>query len=66
MSRPIRKSAALLSVRTTIVLASAAIAGGLIGGLAWLAGRNAAQAAVAGLVAFAGAVTFFDRHVGPS
>lgn len=54
---------ALLPVRTAIVLLLASGAAVVVAGLTWLARTNVAEAALAGIAAFAAAVTFFDHHL---
>jgi hypothetical protein len=54
---------ALLSIRTAVILLLAMATAAVIGTLTWLARRNVAEAGLAGLATFAGAVGFFDRHL---
>ena len=50
----------LLTLRAAIVLLLAALAAAAAAGLTWLARRNVAEAALAGLGAFAAGAKFFD------
>ena len=51
---------ALLTLRSAIVLLLAILAATTAAGLTWLSRRNAAEAAIAGLGAFAAGAKFFD------
>ncbi|MFB7360467.1 hypothetical protein [Streptomyces gardneri] len=54
----------LLSLRTTLVLLLALLAGGTAGGLSVLAGEGVPRSVLAGLAVAALAVPFFNRLVG--
>ncbi|MGW8765930.1 hypothetical protein ACWGN5_25875 [Streptomyces sp. NPDC055815] len=54
----------LLSLRTTLVLLLALLAGGAAGGLTVLAGEGVPRSVLAGLAVAALAVPFFNRLVG--
>jgi hypothetical protein len=54
----------LLSGRTGLILLSAFIAAVIVGVLTYGVKRDPAQAVLAGLCAFGGAVAFFDRIIG--
>jgi hypothetical protein len=54
------KPAALLTLRAALILFFSVLAAAAAAGLTWLYQRNAAEAALAGLGAFAAAAKFFD------
>ncbi len=54
----------LFPARTALIMLLALVAAAVVGGLAWLARHNVAEAVLAATFALAGAVTFFDNHVG--
>lgn len=55
-----RRPHGLLTARTALILVLAVLAAGVTAGLTWLAHRNAAEAALAGVAALAGGMKFFD------
>jgi hypothetical protein len=59
MTRP-DKPAALLTLRTTLVLLLSVLAAVTAAGLTWLCKRDAAEAILAGLGALAAGAKFFD------
>jgi hypothetical protein len=60
MTRRPDPNSGLLTIRTMFVLLLAVLAGGCTGGLAWLAGHNPPESALAGLAALGGGIRFFD------
>ena len=59
MTRP-NKPAALLTLRAAIVLLLSVLAAAAAAGLTWFYKRDVAEAALAGLGAFAAGAKFFD------
>jgi membrane associated rhomboid family serine protease len=53
----------LLTVRSALILLLAVLAGGLIAGLMVVAGHTAAEAALAGLAAFAGTLVASNKII---
>ena len=60
MSRRANSTHGLLTIRATVVLLLAIMAGATAAGLTWLTRRNAAEAVLAGLGVLAGGIRFFD------